>query len=44
LLPPLLDVAADVADPADETVEKEVEGLSARTYGEGLSCLRAIES
>lgn len=42
LLPPLREVPADVAEAADETLEKEVDGLSTRTYGEGLSCLLAI--
>jgi len=40
LLPPLLDVAADVADPP----EKEEEGLLARTCGVVISCLFAIGS
>jgi len=42
LLPPLLDVAADVADPAKEAAEKEDEGLLARTYGVVVCCLLAI--
>ena len=42
LLPPLLDVAAEVADAAEETVEKEEDGLLARTCPEGLSCLQLI--
>lgn len=38
LLPPLRKVAAEVAD-AEEWTEKAVEGLLARTYPAGLSCL-----
>lgn len=36
-LPPLLEVAAEVAEPAAETVEKEEDGLLARTCTVGLS-------
>lgn len=42
LLPPLRDVAADVADAAEETVEKEDDGLLARTYGDAVACLQLI--
>lgn len=42
LLPPLLEVAAEVADAAEDTVEKEVDGLLARIFPEGLSCLQCI--
>ena len=38
LLPPLRDVAAEVADAA-ELMEKAVDGLLARTYPAGRSCL-----
>ena len=41
LLPPLLEVAADVAEAADDTVEKDTDGLLARTF-ERLSCLQPI--
>jgi len=40
LLPALRLVAADVADAADETVEKEEDGLLARI--DGISCLLHI--
>lgn len=42
LLHPLLDVPAEVADAAEETVEKEDDGLLARTCPVGLSCLQLI--
>jgi hypothetical protein len=38
LLPPLRDDPADVADAADETVEKEVEILLARNCAVHFSC------
>jgi hypothetical protein len=41
LLPPLFELAADVADAADE-MEKDDDGLLARTNGSGLSCLLPI--
>ena len=42
LLPPLLDVPAEVADAAEDTVEKEDDGLLARTCPVGLSCLQLM--
>lgn len=38
LLPPLLELVADVAEPADEILENAVDGLLTRTFGECLSC------
>lgn len=42
LLPPLLEVAADVAEAAEDTVEKATDGLLARTFVECTSCLQLI--
>ena len=39
LLPPLRDVAADVADAAEDTVLNDKDGLLARPFEDGLSCL-----
>jgi hypothetical protein len=41
LLPPLLELATEVADAADEMVEKDVEGFVASAAQE-LSCLKLI--
>lgn len=42
LLPPLLELAAEVADAAADTVENATDGLLARTCAEWLSCLQLI--
>ena len=42
LLPPLLEVPAEVAEAADEVVENATEGLLARIDAECLSCLQLI--
>lgn len=42
LLPPLLLVAADVADAAEEVVEKDTDGLLARIDAEGPSCVQVM--
>ena len=42
LLPPLREVPADVADAAEEMVEKEDDGLLARAHALRLSCLQSI--
>jgi hypothetical protein len=44
LLPPLLAVPTEVADAADEKVEKDVEGLWWRFEADGLRCLRLMVS
>ena len=42
LLPPLLALPTEVAEPVDEMVEKEDEGLVTSGSGDGLSCLQLM--